>query len=177
MNVKIAVGTLDLVGPAYHHYAGYETASWWTDYALAGGSYPVYLIDRGSLVAIVPGTVIADHFVNRLLHLSSNADNVHVGTTRDVWLYLAPDDPRITYAPGWTVDVRTLDRPAKPAVTWDWPPHRYPVLVSPTGDDAHMVAFLVGSGTYGLNDAANANRAALVELLGLRLAGGTWVAG
>jgi hypothetical protein len=158
--MKLRIGTVTITGPRHYHFAGYETASWWTDYAIPGGTYDVLLTDHDDLYAIVPGTVIRSHFVNRLYWASSPVDDKDVGTTRDVFLPISPTDPGLALDDGWTVD-----RDHRPLA--DRPDYVSPLL-SFGGTPSHLVCFLLRSYPGALTPAAVADRDHLADRLGLR---------
>lgn len=84
----------------------FETASWYTDYSIAPGTYQVTAY-YSSMEALYPyllcykaqGTVTASLFVNRLLHLSSNVVDKDVGEMREVSVTVGKNDPRIVLSP------------------------------------------------------------------------------
>jgi hypothetical protein len=106
MNYKI--GTITLAEPETFRQS-YETASWYTDYAIPAGTYDVYAhvewTSDGGGRSQMPyygvsyackGTVTGSLFINRLFTASSVKKDEDVGQVRDVRVRVSLQDARLT---------------------------------------------------------------------------------
>lgn len=105
----------------------YETASWFTDYAIPAGTYDVmaaieWTNDGGgynrlpyyAVWYVAQGIVTRSHFVNRLFQFRSAVDDNDVGQLRTVRPPVSLTDPRVTLVPGLLPNgpPRTYESPA-----------------------------------------------------------------
>jgi hypothetical protein len=113
MAKTVKLGSVTLTEPTTYTQH-YETASWYTDYAVPAGTYDVYgyaepTVDRGGGTRIphygvwyvVPKAVVtSSHFVNRLFHASSVEHDRNVGQVRQVNVPINLTDQRLALTDG-----------------------------------------------------------------------------
>ena len=106
------IGTITLTEPTTYRQ-DYETASWYTDYAIPAGTYDVFghvewTFDGGGRNQIpyygvsyaAKGTITGSLFVNRLFTASSAKKDEDVGQVRDVRVKISLQDARLTLIEG-----------------------------------------------------------------------------
>lgn len=113
MDRSFIIGTI-VIGPGETYRRLYETASWYTDYAIPPGTYEVtgYLDSarcfdaEGKAFYIcntvyyrAAATVTASLFVDRLFWATSSKKDENVGAVEEVSVPVSLTDPRITFKP------------------------------------------------------------------------------
>lgn len=91
----IVIGHVTLLKPLDEHYAGYETASWWTDSHAEPQTVPVVYRDKWASFSL-RSVVTDDYFVNRVFTASSSKRGegigkpFHISRQADLW-GMSPD--------------------------------------------------------------------------------------